>query len=78
MLLLVAYFKEMRAGNPYAAWAYHKATENIEKLDKSIRGIHERGRLKNIPGVGESLAMTIAEFLDTEKCEKLERMKVEW
>jgi DNA repair photolyase len=78
LLLLMAYFKEMRTGNPYAAWAYHKAAGNLEKLDKSIRDIHERGRLKNIPGVGESLAKTIAEFLDTGKCEKLERMKVKW
>lgn len=78
LLLLIAYFKERRTGNPYAAWAYHKAGENIEKLDESIWDIHRRGELKKILGVGESLARAIAEFLDTGKCEKLERMKVEW
>jgi len=78
LLLLMAYFKEMRAGNPYAAWAYHKAAQSIEELKENIREVHKRNELRKIPAVGESLARTIAEFLDTGKREKLERMKVEW
>ena len=78
LLLLMAYFKEMRAGDPYAAWAYHRAAQNIEELEENIREIYKRNELKKIPAVGESLAKTIAEFLGTRKVEKLERMKVEW
>jgi DNA repair photolyase len=78
VLLLIAYFKEMRAGNPYAAWAYHKAVEKIEKLTESIRSVHARDELKLIPGVGESLAKTVDELLRTEKSEKLEKLKNKW
>lgn len=78
LLLLIAYFKEMRAGNPYAAWAYHKAAENIEGLGESIRDTHARNELKLIPGVGESLAKTVGGFLDTGESDKLERLKKEW
>lgn len=78
MLLLVAYFKERKTGNPYAAWAYHRAAQSIEGLKESIREVHRRNDLEKIPGVGKSLAKTIAEFLDTGKCEKLEEMKSEW
>ena len=77
MLLLIAYFKERKTGNPYAAWAYHRAAQSIEGLKESIREIHHRNELGKIPGVGESLAKTIAEFLDTGKCEKLEKIKSE-
>jgi len=78
LLLLIAYFKEMRAGDPYAAWAYHRAAQNIEELEEKIREVHAKNDLMKIPAVGESLAKTIAEFLDTGKCEKLERLKIEW
>ncbi len=64
--------------NPYAAWAYHRAAQNIEELEESIREMHERNELEKIPGVGKSLAKTIAEFLSTGKCERLEGMKSEW
>ena len=78
LLLLIAYFKERRTGNPYAAWAYHKAAQNIEELEESIRDIHNENELEKISGVGKNLAEIIKEFLDTGKCEKIERLKTEW
>ena len=78
LLLLIAYFKERKEGNAYAAWAYHRAAQNIEYLKESIRNVHAKGELRKIPSVGESLSKTIAEFLDTGECEKLERMKNVW
>lgn len=78
LLLLIAYFKEKRTGNPYAAWAYHKAAQEIEELKENIRDVYNRNELKRIPGVGRNLARTIKEFLDTGKCEKHERLKAEW
>lgn len=78
LLLLIAYFKEMRKGNPYGAWAYHRAAQSIEDLNESIRDIHAKDELRKIPGVGEGLAKTIAEFLDTGKSEMLEQMKRVW
>jgi DNA repair photolyase len=78
LLLLIAYFEEKRTGNPYAAWAYHKAAQNIEELKESIRDIQYRNKLEEISGVGKSLAEIVKEFLDTGKSEKLERLKAEW
>jgi len=78
LLLLIAYFKEKRTGNPYGAWAYHKAAQNIEKLQEDIRIYHKNDNLIAISGVGKSLASVIAEFLDTGECRKLERLKSEW
>jgi len=78
LLLLIAYFKERRTGNPYAAWAYHKAAQSIEELKESVRDIHNKNALDKISGVGKNLAETIRDFLDTGKCEKLERLKTEW
>ncbi len=78
LLLLIAYFKERRTGNPYAAWAYHKAAQNIEELQRSIRDIHNENELEKISGVGKNLAETIREFLDTGKSEKIERLETEW
>jgi len=78
LLLLIAYFKERRTGNSNAAWAYHKAAQNIEELKENIRDIYNRNELKRIPRVGRNFAQTIKEFLDAGKCEKLERLKTRW
>jgi len=78
LLLLIAYFKERKTGNPYAAWAYHKAAQNIEELKESIRAIHNKNALEKISGVGKNLAETIREYLDTGKSEKLEKLKTDW
>ena len=78
LLLLIAYFKERRTGNPYATWAYHKAAQNIEELKENIRVIHNKNKLEEISGVGKKLAGTIREYLDTGKCKNLERLKIKW
>jgi len=78
LLLLIAYFKEKRTGNPYAAWAYHKAAQNIEELKERIRDIHNRNKLEEISGVGKSITDIIREFLDTGRSEKLQGLKTGW
>lgn len=78
LLLLIAYLKEKREGEPYAAWAYHKAAKTIEEVKENIQDIHKGNQLRKIRGIGESLAKVIAKFLDTGKCEKLEKLKEEW
>ena len=75
LLLLIAYFKEKVSGNPYAAWAYHKAAQNIEVSAESVRDVHGRNELEKIPGVGKKIAKTIAEFLESGESEKLKEVK---
>ena len=71
-LLLIAFFKEFKSANPYSAWAYHKASQNIENLNESIKEICKRGELRKIPGVGESIAKVIEDFLVNGTSERLE------
>lgn len=78
LLLLIAFFKEFKSANPYSAWAYHKASQNIEKLDESIKEIYKREELRKISGVGESVSKVIEEFLVNGKSERLEKEMSEW
>lgn len=58
--------------------AYRKAAEMIENLGEDIEKIYGReGKegLTEIPGVGESIADHIAEYLETGKVEKFEKLK---
>ena len=71
-LLLIAFFKEFKSANPYSAWAYHKASQNIENLNESIKEICKRGELRSIPEVGESIAKVIKDFLVNGTSERLE------
>lgn len=78
LLLLIAFFKEFKSANPYSAWAYHKASQNIEKLDESIKEIYKREELRKISGVGECVSKVIEEFLVNGKSERLEKEMSEW
>jgi len=75
MLLLYAYFTEMKTGNSYATWAYHKAAQSIEELHRDIRHIYEENRLAEIHGVGQSISRMIADFLENGRSEKLEETR---
>jgi len=57
--------------------AYRKAAQNIESLGKDIEEIYEDDELKNIPGIGESTAEEIKEYLDTGKVQRLEKLKTD-
>jgi DNA polymerase (family 10) len=53
--------------------AYRKAAQNIESLGNDIEVIHNNGKLKEIPGVGESISKEIEEFLKNGKVKRLEK-----
>ena len=58
--------------------AYRKAAQNIENLGEDVEKIYERkgkAGLNEIPGVGESIADHIAEYLETGRVEKFEKLK---
>ncbi|RXA20475.1 DNA polymerase/3'-5' exonuclease PolX [Methanosarcina sp. MSH10X1] len=58
--------------------AYRKAAQMIENLGEDIEAIYARkGKtgLTEIPGIGESIADHIAEYLETGKVEKFENLK---
>lgn len=58
--------------------AYRKAAQMIENLGEDIEKIYTRdgkSGLTKIPGIGESIANHIAEYLETGEVEKFEKLK---
>ncbi len=61
--------------------AYRKAAYNVENLKNSVRDIYkEEGKkgLKEIPGVGESIASHIEEYIKTGKIKKLDELRKDY
>jgi DNA polymerase (family 10) len=66
---------EFKAENPFKISAYRKASRIIGDLTQDIEEIAEKGRLKDVPGIGEGMAEKIAEYLKTGKISKFEEAK---
>jgi len=79
LLRMMALYLEMK-GIPFKPQAYEKAAYSIESLDENIeefvKKVGKEG-LKNLPGVGESIAEKIIEFLKTGQIKELEELKKE-
>lgn len=78
LLLLIAFFKEFKSSNPYSAWAYHKASQNIENLNESIKEFYKRGELTKIYGVGKSIVTIIEDYLTNGSSERLDKEMNVW
>ena len=60
--------------------AYRQAARAIDSLSEDVDSIYKKGGIKlleEIPGVGESIAKKIVEFLQTGKVKEHERLKKE-
>ena len=65
-------------GTPFKPFAYEKAALALETLEEEVAKIYKReGKLglKKIPGVGESIAQKIEEYLKTGKIKYYEKLK---
>ena len=65
-------------GVAFKPYAYQKAALTLETLEKDVEEIYKRGgvkALKEIPGVGESIAKQIEEYLKTGKVNGYEKLK---
>lgn len=56
------------------ALRYVRLAHTISRYPESVERLHREGRLQEIPGVGETIAQMIAEYLATGSCAK----KEEW
>jgi len=73
----IAEFLEMER-IPFKPFAYQKAAITLETLEEDIEEIYKKGgieALKEIPGVGESIAKKIEEYLKTGKIRYYEKFK---
>jgi DNA polymerase (family 10) len=60
---------------PDHAARYPKLAHTISRYPESIRSIYGAGKLQSFPGVGETVAQIIGEFLDTGTCAKWKEWK---
>jgi len=73
----IADYLEME-GVAFKSYAYQKAAITLETLEEDVEEIYKRGGLKalmEIPGVGESIALKIEEYLKTGKIKYYEEFK---
>ncbi|MFN3301585.1 MAG: DNA polymerase/3'-5' exonuclease PolX [Patescibacteria group bacterium] len=73
----IAGYLEME-GVAFKPYAYEKAALTLETLEKDVAEIYKKGgieALKEIPGVGESIAEKIEEYLKTGKIKYYEDLK---
>ncbi|MBZ9569721.1 DNA polymerase/3'-5' exonuclease PolX [Patescibacteria group bacterium] len=62
----------------FKPYAYQKAAIGLETLEEDVKEIYKKGgleALKKIPGVGESIALKIEEYLKTGKIKYYEKFK---
>ena len=55
--------------------AYRKAARTVETLSEDIEEVAKRGKLEELPGIGEHIAKKIIEFLKTGKLKYYEEIK---
>ncbi|TGC09721.1 DNA polymerase/3'-5' exonuclease PolX [Methanolobus halotolerans] len=54
---------EFKGENPYKIKAYQRAARNIKVLDEDLSSLYEKGRISEIPGVGEAIRDKVIEIL---------------
>jgi DNA polymerase (family 10) len=67
----------LRGGNPYRAKAYSRAAENLLTLTMPLADVIAKGRLREVPGVGETIADIISKLHETGTHPALEAMRNE-
>jgi DNA repair photolyase len=73
-LLLQTYELELQQAAQYRIWAYRKAAWTVDESSESVADLYdERGQagLRSLPGIGSSLARTVAGWLDEERAAHL-------
>jgi DNA polymerase (family 10) len=57
--------------------AYRRAARTVESLSKPIEEFHEKGKLQELPGIGEGIAKKISEIIETGTSQYYENLKTE-
>src|SRR5215471_748256 len=73
----IADLLEIQGANTFRIRAYQRAAASLESLTDNLEAIVSRGATREIPGVGQELALKIAEYLSTGKMEFYEKLKSE-
>lgn len=76
----IARLREQRGDTPYRVSAYRNAALRVRRHTASLAGIFERAGLaglRELPGIGDSLARTIGEMIRRGRSRQLDRLRRE-
>lgn len=65
LLTGIAELLAVKGETPFRIRAYTEAAQHVSSMSEDVAALYQAGQLKAIPGVGESIAAKIAEYLDT-------------
>ncbi|MEZ4728171.1 MAG: helix-hairpin-helix domain-containing protein [Caldilineaceae bacterium] len=77
----IATLLEGQEANPFRVRAYRTGAATVRKAEKPLAGVvaaEGSDALKDLPGIGEGLAATIAEYVRTHRSRVLERLQGEF
>jgi DNA polymerase (family 10) len=65
---------EYKGENVFRVVAYRKAARVLDDLGEDVETLNKKGRLSELPGIGEGIAKKIDEYLRTGKMKKYEEV----
>lgn len=66
---------ELQGENPFKCMAYHNASRALNALTTELSVLIQTGELKNVKGIGQSIAEKITELVGNERLEYYEKLK---
>lgn len=73
----IAFLTDMQGQGPHRARAYLKGAQSIEALERDLATMVKERTLTQVPGIGDTLARTITELVETGRSAVLERLRQE-
>jgi len=70
----IADILQIKDENPFKVKAYRQAASSIYHLDEDIHYLYDKGRLSDIPGVGQAIKAKIEELVEKGSCEYYEKL----
>lgn len=71
----IAEILEIQGENPFKIRAYIRAAQTVESYTKELSEIKDTEELKELPGIGEKIALKIKEIVETGRLEMYEKLK---
>jgi DNA polymerase (family 10) len=71
----IAMLLELKGENPFKARAYSTAARTVRSLEEEVEALAKAGRLKGIPGIGDSIREKVTELVTKGKLGYLEELR---
>jgi DNA polymerase (family 10) len=71
----IAEILEIQGENPFKIRAYIRAAQTVESYTRELSEVENTEKLKELPGIGEKIALKIKEIIETGKLEMYEKLK---